>query len=220
MEFGPDQVVLCPHCKGPEKYMTMESGNTFGASRWTDGRTDAPMMVNPPAVVTCRRCARCYWLEQAERVDDGEAWREATPPADPALAAIWYVREATEEEYFDAIDKKELAAEPVQERRLRILAWWRGNNAFRGLGGHPASGHTADPARRRRNLLALAELLPGHADNVRLLKAEVLRELGEFQAAREILVGLRSGDMAGIARQIEILCDRGDPCVRPLRVDR
>jgi len=218
MEFGPNQVVLCPHCKGPGQYMTMLSGNTFGARAWTDGRTDAPMMLKPPAVVMCRHCARCYWLEAAERVDDEDAWRDATPPADPALAVVDYVREATEEEYFEAIDAG-LAAGLVQERRLRILAWWRGNNAFRGQSAHPAGSHTADPARRRRNLLALVELLPGHADDVRVLKAEVLRELGEFQAAREILVQIRSGRKAGMARQIEVLCDRGDPCVRALRVD-
>jgi hypothetical protein len=57
MLAGPDQIVACPHCKALAKYMTLMSGNTFGARVWTDGKQDAPMLPHPPAVVKCRQCA-------------------------------------------------------------------------------------------------------------------------------------------------------------------
>ena len=68
MKLGPNQIVACPHCGALAHYRTLVSGNTLGAEGWTDGRQYAPMMVEPPAVVKCHACARCYWLADAKEV--------------------------------------------------------------------------------------------------------------------------------------------------------
>ena len=127
---GPDQIVACPHCKALAKYMTLMSGNTFGARVWTDGKQDAPMLPHPPAVVKCRQCAECYWLAEAKVVGTVEPWGGKRPKVDPAWTAAPEVQEPSEEEYYQALEKG-LAGDPRQERSLRVLAWWRRNDAFR-----------------------------------------------------------------------------------------
>jgi hypothetical protein len=65
---GPDQIIACPKCQALAKYMTLRSGNTFGARLWTDGKRAAPMLPLPPEVVKCQHCGECYWLEAADKV--------------------------------------------------------------------------------------------------------------------------------------------------------
>jgi hypothetical protein len=51
----------------------------------------------------------------------------------------------------------------------------------------------------------------------RLMKAEVLRELGEFELAKQVLGRIDSSEMAAVVRQVRSLCDSGDTRVRELR---
>ena len=48
------------------------------------------------------------------------------------------------------------------------------------------------------------------------MKAEVLRELGEFDAAREVLGRVTSRKHTAVVRQLRSLCDRADTAVREL----
>ncbi|MGK2953559.1 MAG: hypothetical protein ACSLEZ_14410, partial [Thiobacillus sp.] len=60
MISGPDQIIACPKCKGLSKYMTLSSGNGFGARIWSDGRQYAPMCHGLPPVVKCHHCGEIY----------------------------------------------------------------------------------------------------------------------------------------------------------------
>lgn len=212
MTPGPDQIVACPHCSGLAKYKTLLSGNNFGARIWTDGKQIAPMLLEPPSVVKCRSCATFFWLADAKDV--------GTIPSggsvDPAWLVAEEVREPTEEEFYQAIDNG-LAADSVQEKELRILAWQRRNDASR----HPTKqigGALTITPMFNGNLQALARLLDNENDDDRLLKAELLRELGEFEPAKQILSGVYSDRFATIVRQLRLLCDAGDVGVRELQL--
>jgi hypothetical protein len=169
----------------------------------------------PPTVVKCRHCAECYWLAEAREVGTVALWSGEDRQADPAWAAAQEVEEPTEEEYYQALQGS-LAKGPRQERTLRMLAWWRRND---GLRSHPVGGATASGA-CRRNLEALARLLDDGDESDRLLKAEVLRELGEFEAAKGLLGRAGSAPYCGAARQLRDLCDRGDRSVRLLSFEQ
>jgi hypothetical protein len=221
---GPDQIVACPHCKGLAKHFTLASGNTFGARSWTDGKRIAPMLPQPPAVVKCRHCGECYWLADAERIGRVPAWGRRSEGVDPAWAAAQSVEEPTEEGYYAAL-KKGLAKTEQQERNLRVLAWWRRNDAHR----HAAEGsaQAAPSSACRANLEALAGLLEG-GESDRLMRAEVLRELGEFEralraldgvASKEALDGGDGGPYGAAVRQMRALCEARDASVRVLRFD-
>lgn len=124
------------------------------------------------------------------------------------------VEEPTEEEYYRALAGG-LARNPEQEKRLRVLAWWRTNDAFRGPWA-PVSGIPSTPATRRKNLEVLACLLDeGKADDG-LMKAEVLRELGEFESAKQVLERVDSSEVAAAVRQLRALCECRDTLVREL----
>lgn len=135
---------------------------------------------------------------------------------DPRWVFAEKVREPTEEEYYRAFEMG-LAKSPAQQRQLRILAWWRRNDAFRDAPQAPARGIPVAPGSARTNLEALAQLFDeGDEHHDRLMKAEVLRELGEFESAKQVLSRVHSSDLAPVVRQLQSLCDRGDTCVREL----
>jgi hypothetical protein len=129
---GPDQIIACPHCKGLAKYRTWLSGTIFGAVCWTDGKQMDVGIVGPchPAVVKCRHCSGCYWLADADEIGTVGPWGKKGPQGNSAWKAAQEVQEPAEEEYYLALEKN-LARDRHQERRLRVLAWWRRNDALR-----------------------------------------------------------------------------------------
>jgi hypothetical protein len=173
------------------------------------------MLPLPPAVVKCRDCEECYWLAEAEEVGTIEVWRDR-PQQAKAWATAKEVQEPTEEEYYRAIEKG-LAKSPEQERDLRVLAWWRRNDAFRGKRKARAAGTPSSPGSWRANLEALALLLDDGDENDTLMKAEVLRELGRFESAKQILSRVESAELTTVVSQLQSLCDRSDTHVRELR---
>jgi hypothetical protein len=213
---GKDQVISCPKCQGLARYMTLKSGNTFGARVWTDGKQLAPMLPLPPTVVKCRHCAECYWLADAEEIGTIDRWQGEGQQVNPAWVDAQAVEEPAEEEYYQALEKG-LATSTEQERELRVLAWWRRNDSFRDAPKEKAHRIAHPPGSWRKNLEGLARLLTQEDDNDRLMQAEVLRELGEFESAKQILNRVDSPDIAEIVRQIRSLCDTRDTCVRELQ---
>jgi ribonuclease D len=172
------------------------------------------MLPYPPAVVKCRQCAECFWLVDAKIIGTTDPWADEEVHVGPAPA----VREPTEEEYYEAL-RKGLARDPQQERALRILAWWRRNDAFRDASEHPSSTITSVTGECRKNLEALVSLLDETNENDQVMKAELLRELGEFGASQQVLERVTSANYATIVRQLRSLCAARDPCVRQLRFD-
>lgn len=101
-----------------------------------------------------------------------------------------------------------------QERALRILAWWRRNDAFRDSDRVVTATTEALSETCRENLVALATLLDEEDENDRIMKAEVFRELGQFESAKAILSQVRSSEYDAIVHQLRRLCDAGDAAVR------
>ena len=207
---GPDQIVACPYCKRQANYETWLSGTVFGVLCWTDGKSEYTGLIgpSPPAVAKCHHCAEFYWLADAKKIGT-RPWR--MKDQDPLLEAIHRVREPTEGEYYQALERN-LAKNRQQDRTLRILAWRRRNDAFR---FHPQN-HTPVSEAGQRNLEALARLLDEGDEDDCLMKAEVFRELGQFHLAKGLLGQVRSSKHRTVVRQLRDLCHRGDSCVRQL----
>ncbi len=220
MLFGPDAIVACPHCGTLARHWTLESGNTFGASQWTDGKTFAPMLQRPPEFVRCRWCRGFYWLDQAKAVgelpepfhmaDDEDGGPPSVPPA---WTAAPRVEEPTEIEYLEAIDAGLVGADRVLD--ARILAWWRGNDPFRGREYAKRFGAGKDeapaaPEARRRNLEALLGLLDDADPGALVMKAEALRHLGRFDDALAALGRIDDEGFAEIVATLRGYCEIGD----------
>lgn len=211
---GPNQIVACPHCESLAQYMTLRSGNTFGARIWTDGKQIAPMLPRPPAVAKCRHCNECYWLADAREVGTVDPWGNEPNRSHPDWDVAPAVEEPLEADFYAALGKG-LATDDQQERTLRILAWWRRNDVYRD--GVQGENQTPLTDEGRRNLVELSRLLDEAEDNDRIMKAEVLRELGDFEAASEILDQVTSEEYTAVVRQLRQLCDNRSTCVSELQ---
>jgi hypothetical protein len=203
-------VVACPRCGGLARYETVLSGNTLGARVWTDGKMEAPMLPRPPEVARCSHCGQYYWLTQARKVGSLKAWETEDARVDPAWRAAPRIGELSEAEYYEAIHRG-LAQDPEEEKTLRILAWWRSNDAARRGQSQPT-----DLAPRRENLQALVGLLAGGTDEEQVMRAEALRELGRFAEAEAALARVTAPELAWVVRQIRSLSTARDVQVRVL----
>jgi hypothetical protein len=207
------QVIACPHCQGLASYMTLLSGNTFGAVLYSDGKQVAPMLPAPPPVVKCEHCNAVYWMADAREMgmlddDDLHTQNSSRKSAKQIVAP-------TDEELYAAIDGG-MATSVELEKQLRILAWWKWNDRFRKDGAFAPDQPEQLSAGSRRNLEALAKLVDEVEPGTALLKAEALRQLGEFGRAEEILRKIPDGPIRWAVSQIRAFCDRRDISVRPL----
>ncbi len=206
MIIGPDEVIACPRCRELARYQSLVSGNTFGAICFSDGKQIAPMLPRLPAVVNCGQCCKCYWIKDALVVGTVEG---PTDEIDPKWTQAPMVEEPTAEQYYQAIGDG-LAQNIMEERRLRILAWWRDNDFDRG--GEAAEDIERRPphSMRKKNLEALIRLASTDTDDEKLLKAEMHRELGDLESAKQLLEQVEASELAYAVKEIRKLCENGE----------
>ncbi len=185
----------CSHCAKLIIQYRILSGNTFGARFWTDGKVDAPMLPDSPELVKCPHCKQLVWINELEELPEPTSgsteWREkAHPYIDPAFS-----------DYLNLLRRESFP--PKKEQYLRFRLWWAGNDLRRGKSRGPLfSDDEID------NLSALAKLLDETAAQDRLTKAEIMRELGDFTTAEQLLREPFSPEIAPAANQINALAKR------------
>jgi hypothetical protein len=154
----------CPHCKAHVIEEDTLSGNTVGAKIYTDGKREAKMLPDHPALVKCPVCGGLFWVEEAVKVDMG---------FDAAKGKL-QVMAPSAKEIQDFLAGSTLAKD--KEFYLRLRLWWKANDAWR----YVPDAKPAFTPEQVQNIEALSALLdeslPGH----RILKAEIARELGRF----------------------------------------
>ena len=94
--------------------------------------------------------------------------------------------EPDEQQYLAALEQL-VAAQPQRVREARLFAWWRGNDRLR---GQQPSGSDDKPqliSQRLDNMRQLIALTDTAEPSDQLMRAEVLRQLGEFDQAVAIL---------------------------------
>lgn len=153
---------------------------------------------------------------EAERAKIVEQWLRERPLRDPTWSAFKQIQEPAEGDYYWAL-KEGLATTPEKERTLRILAWWQSNDAYRTDPEPRVERDVCADGEWRSNIQALVNLLGDTSVDDCLLKAEALRELGEFESARRVLDGHYFGEATEAVRYLRILCDRKDTYVRELQ---
>lgn len=169
----------CPCCQKLLIEQTLASGNTFGARFWTDGKMDAPMLPEYPALVRCAHCHNLLWLPEAKKFKPKqplgrlEIVEGAEDPIEP-----------TEQDFLEAL-RSGLAKGKKQEKYARVSAWQALNDPYRE--DNTAQGPIAIAAEAAANMDALYLLLDATNPNERILKAELARELGRFADALKLL---------------------------------
>jgi hypothetical protein len=218
MTPGPIIYIKCPHCGGRARYSTLNSGNSFGARTWTDGKQIAPMLPMPPAVVKCARCPGSYWLSDAEEIGEFDPWENQGSATDPSWNDAEWVEEPTEEEYATVLNGSLMNSQDT-ERSLRILAWWRANEPYRLEPDSPEPPSRTHHESFRANLENLVGLMDESKEDDLLMKGEILRELGRFTEADTVLKRVTSPAYKAVAQQLRSLCVQQDTGVRELQFD-
>jgi hypothetical protein len=161
----------CPHCKAHVVQEETVSGNTIGAIYWTDGKREAKMLPDHPWLAKCPVCAGLFWVDEALEVDSGF---DAAKGKQQVLAP-------SEKELLSFLTAPALPRD--KELYLRVRAWRSANDAWR-------RNPNATPAFSKdqvQNLHALSAMLDESVPNQRILKAEISRELGEFDKCLSLL---------------------------------
>ncbi len=186
---GPDLVLACPHCSALAKIFTIEAADPNGAITWSDGWQDTPMTPRPPRIARCPACARIFWTWQAPQLGYLPPPEIATPEQ-AAWASAPHLSPLDEAGVAAALAEGQ-GSNPDLEMELRVLMWWRGNDAFRRTDapvGYPTS------AEAHANMERFIEMMKDGDEDLLLFRAEALRQLGRFEDALATLDGVCCSD--------------------------
>jgi hypothetical protein len=200
MQPGPTLIKKCPHCLTLIKQDTTGSGNTFGATYWTDGKIEAPMLPEHFELVLCSHCEEPIWIDELDVIAKID---RSTVVADDFKEAD-YCTEPFFGQYIKIIESQKLNFE--KEKYIRIRSWWDKNDRRRRV-------PRVSP-QEAANLEALADML-GEVDAQDLImKAELMRELGRYSEALLLLNKIKDDNFLESVEIIKLLCERRDPFVR------
>ncbi|OOG77682.1 hypothetical protein [Algoriphagus sp. A40] len=199
MLLGQTEILQCPFCKALFNSATFRSGNTFGAVRWSDTKIEAPMMPTSPKLIKCHSCDRFVWVDKLIKIGEYE-WDENVP-IDWKNSAI--LRHLTLKELLEFLEKnQELTLS--EEYYVRIRIHWGYNDPIR-LGGLHSVPEAKNPD-WHWNIIRLLQTLDWNRQQDRLLAAELMRNLKEWDQAIEVLNSITEPSMNFYRSKIQERC--------------
>lgn len=197
-----DYYILCPHCHGEIRVRHSRTGHAGQYVQWSDGYS-SNHDVDYCRLSACPCCHQSFWLDDVQRIAKvpQPTQRDVAFGAEILAAAGWhgvsrsldvdalpdhgepFAVPASNAQLIATLEQGSLT--PEREKYLRTQLWWRGNHQHRG-GGHDDHGAIPDDI-WTGNLEWLLDYFQRQPNDDRdvVIEAELLRELGEFQAALE-----------------------------------
>lgn len=204
---GPMLIKKCTACKTLIQQDTLRSGNTFGATFWTDGKRDAPMLPDSPWLVKCPHCGELLWIDELEQVGEVDFMN-----GEEGFSSAKSYRYPSSKDYYAILNSDGL--DDDKRRYLRVRAWWLKNDAVR-------KGKTSKmTGTDKKNLLSLLSLLDESNQNDQLMRCEIFRELGEFEKAAEALSGDFDSELDGVVSFMSDLVKKEHAEVAEIIFDR
>ncbi|MDX9846161.1 MAG: hypothetical protein RBT74_04185 [Tenuifilaceae bacterium] len=199
MLIGPDYLYKCPRCGRTVKKGSLSSGNTFGATFYSDGRFFAPMYQQYPEITKCLSCGEIFWLDDGALVGMAYPYEPETPEWENAPSAEYL----SLDDNFVAIDNK-IFRSAEEEIYLRVRIWWAYNDRVR----RKARRFTGkdDKQRWESNCNALIDLLNPHNIDHTLMLVELHRNLGRFTEALQIAETIPSDNYPAFKAQQLLHC--------------
>lgn len=210
-------VVRCPRCNEAHLLHELISGNTIGATFWTDGYFRAPMLPLLPVYVKCGHCGKFSSTSDMERTDE--------EPED-GMTALSLLSADELRETLTVDDWPQ-----GDEFSLRMELWHESNHPYRD------NDNTFEPDDNyRHNILRMIDLLcpeaklrEGHIkaidpglfreqeEDALLVISDALRSIEEFKLASEVLA-LGQYDLEQTAFMVPILRGCITDTGRPIRI--
>jgi hypothetical protein len=204
--YFPERM-CCPRCDHGFSYMAVGSFNTFGATFYTDGFIEGPMYDDQGRLFRCPQCRAIGWNDEFICEEPGDDEDELAAVFDGEVGPI------PMREYPELLAEAPWRG-PDEEKYVRIAAFWAANMPRRAPDSQPAPFNDDE----HRNLLALLDLL-GDSSQDRLMRAEILREMGRFEECLEVLVGFDDTELETVARLIRELAMGRERGVKPIAAE-
>ena len=208
MTINPPDVITCPSCKTEQLRCSLGSYNTFDALYYSDGTMLSSMYTRYPYFVKCPGCGAFFKIDSS--VITGRTDFDDTRPHVDFLSV---------EEGLSAIrgglfgGAAEGSAQWENEMTgLRIELWWAFNERLRKSNGGDLWKSEAEKSDYINNCRELLRLTENAADDEGLLRrAELLRNIGEFDACRETLAHIKDTvEYGAYIGTIKKACDAGN----------
>jgi hypothetical protein len=159
------------------------SGNTFGATYYSDGKRIAPMLPDFPALSPCGRCEELFWVNEVPKIKNPELQSDFQgsflPLRFPSLSQL-----------IQALGKPNLYPNPSKEHYIRMYILWgfHDRELKRDSGSYVpvATAPSAEALSKRayeENLDRLMEMLSEESTPNPYLIAEIHRYRAEFEKA-------------------------------------
>lgn len=177
---GPANILSCPFCGSEKEVMSLVSGNTFGGTVWSDTRREYPMLPEVSPIQQCPHCKKYYFIEQAKR--------EYSKDPESEMRSFMKLGNLSFQELKEAINQMEsLSLSKMQRWILNHQYFMAYNDAFR-----RQTETVAFPPSEENEAFyqqVIEELLDGidQSSDYELFHAELLRETGRFEEAKEVL---------------------------------
>ncbi len=166
------KILICPFCKGEKPVLEPLFGHSLGGTLWSDTKTIYPAMPEISMVQRCPHCGKYYFSYKVES-KEGDADSD-----DQGNLTYEQIKEAVNQ--YDQV-----VLEQEDEITLRLLFVQIYNDTFQREGvAHDEQPTAADKALLRKQVLRLEQIWDNAED---LLRAELYREIGEFEQATKIL---------------------------------
>ena len=165
-------LLRCPHCGALKEVLQLMSGNTFGATLWSDAKQIAPMLPRVSYIQRCPNCGKYFFYTQEVKAGNSNNYGGGTGDL-----PLEYLKEAL----------TQLQPTGNDEHILRINILWAFNDRYGNM-------EQSDIP---------AEEWEYHLDNVHhllqmdinaMVRAELHREIGDFEQAIQILQSLEVED--------------------------
>ena len=200
------EVRECPNCGCEFWALAVGSCNTFGAKWYTDGFVHGPMYEEGNAVLVCPKCNTYLWRED---VPTRESMRDSEYFQNSERRSLSEAKQVCSRDYEDLLRQKQWNNQ-TQEKYIRIRACWAFNAVYR---FQPEEEFNM-LAEQEENLRRLLQLLDTNKQDSLVMKAEILRELGQFDECLEAADQVCDGRYSEVVDTIRNLAKSGTRQVR------
>lgn len=187
----PIKVIACPHCQRLTRFFQ----SRWGSPEWdlfTDLAKVSRSSAEPHPIAKCPHCRKCFW--RVEAVTHGYLH----PDRMQVCLELFGVERipATDTPYATDLERALLDGLPRTRHeiwRIHLMAWRRLNDGLRFESPSACTAPAMDKPVRAYIADALLKDMPNRHPLTRLLRIDILRQLGRFVIARKSATTMANG---------------------------
>lgn len=198
---GPRYIYECPKCSTLLMRGSLRSGNTIGASLFSDGKQIAPMLPDFPNLTKCKKCDTIFWLSEMKEIGVCDAMKEEWKPEWENVNSAEFLGVT---DLFRSLEMDTVKNDKEKEKNVRIQIWWTFNDRIRERKN--IFVQKDDEVLWKQNCQRLIELIDTKDVNQKIMTAELYRNLGEFDLCME-LINTLDNKFDWVIEQFKVECE-------------